>query len=88
MVKIVVKVENGLVQDVYSNSENVEVLVLDKDNNGADEDEVITDEEIFSFCKNENLKPISYASGIIDEREEGNPVLDYYNDIKTKPQLF
>jgi hypothetical protein len=32
MVKIVVKVENGLVQDVYSNSENVEVLVLDKDN--------------------------------------------------------
>jgi hypothetical protein len=35
-----------------------------------------------------NLKKLGSPRLNFDEREEGNPVLDYYNDIKTKPQLF
>lgn len=66
--KIIVTVEGGLVTDILSNTnEEIEVLVVDYDSEGADQDEILKKEEINDFKKNNNFKPISYKSGVAED---------------------
>lgn len=65
--KILITVEGGIVQQIFSTNENTEVLLVDFDSEGADSDEFLTEEEIKTFTKNENFKEPKLISGIYDK---------------------
>lgn len=44
--KIIIHLEGGLVQAVYTNTENVEIMVMDMDIEGADLEEIINYNDI------------------------------------------
>ena len=66
MSKVIVQVRGGLVQAVFGTDPSTEVLVLDYDTEGADEDEIMPLSEIEEFMGNDKAKCMDYKSGICD----------------------
>jgi len=66
MSKVVITIEGGLVQQVYSTDPDLQVVVLDLDIEGADDDEIMSLDELHSIMDNEKVKAIEYKSGVFD----------------------
>lgn len=68
MKKIIIEVEKGLVMDIYSNFQDVEVFVIDHDAELSDPDETLTPEELLNFKGIDKFIPVDFISGISKER--------------------
>lgn len=69
MSKIIITVECGCVSGVFATDKNVEVLIVDHDADGADPDEIFSDQEIKEFVGNEKFIEIDSRSGIMDNKK-------------------
>ncbi|MBE0069940.1 hypothetical protein [Thermoanaerobacterium thermosaccharolyticum] len=67
MKKIIIEVEKGLVTDIYSNFQDVEVLVIDHDAELADPDEFLTNKEILQFKGIDKFVPVDFMSRLSKE---------------------
>lgn len=64
--KTIIELEGGLVQNIYSNA-NHNILLIDRDVEGADEDEIISKKYVDNFIDNEKLESIEFDGGIYTE---------------------
>lgn len=65
--KMIVVVDGGLVVDILSTEEiPPEIIVVDKDTEGADENEIMSKEEIDKFVGKDIFKSIKYDRAISD----------------------
>ena len=67
MSKVIVTMQGGLITSVLSNDMNIEVLVVDYDSEGADEDEMITQEEVDVFVDLNDMHSLEWKSGVSEE---------------------
>lgn len=67
--KIIINLEGGLITEVFGN-DDVEILVIDRDTEGAEE--FISLDEINDFKENDKFYPLEVKSGIL---EEGIPLI-------------
>lgn len=67
MSKVIVQVRGGLVQAVFATDPTVDVIVLDYDTEGADEDEIMPLEELQELMADEKAKPVDFKSGIFED---------------------
>jgi len=67
MPKIIIEVEQGMIQKIFTTDKDTEVLVVDRDFEGADNDELISDKEIKKFCGKNKFAVIDYNSGIYEK---------------------
>lgn len=66
--KVIIELEGGLVQSVLSTDKNTEVLVVDRDLEGVDEEEIMTKNDIKKFIGKNKFFPVKrYISGVSDE---------------------
>lgn len=64
MSKIVVTLEGGLVTGILSSDMDVEVLVVDYDSEGADADEILSQEEVDNFVDGEHMWNVEHKGGV------------------------
>lgn len=77
--KIIIQVEKGLVSSVVTENKDTEVLIVDLDSEGANNDELLKDEEIKEFVKDiKFVSPKKEVSGIRDGNI--NEFIEYQNN--------
>jgi hypothetical protein len=74
MNKVVVTLEGGLVTSVISSDMDTEVLVVDYDSEGADKDEIISQEEVDTFIDGENMYTVDHKGGVAEGSLDFNVV--------------
>lgn len=67
MNKVLIIMEGGIVQHILSSSEDTEVLLIDRDTEGADPDEFLKSKEIENFIKGIEFKEPKLMSGVSDD---------------------
>ncbi len=67
MSKVIVQVIGGLVQAVFSTDPEVEIVVLDYDTEGADEDEIMPLSELEELMGEDKAKSVDFRSGIFED---------------------
>ena len=75
-IKVIISMEGGVIKSVLANTEDIEVLNIDCDDDdfGVDDDEIISDEEIERFADGDTFKVVeNYTSGVLEE--DGIPVI-------------
>ena len=72
--KIIITLEGGIVQSVLSSDKNVDVIVIDRDSDGADEEEYYSEDEVKDFIDDKVLNDIGFVAGVYE---------DDFNDIAT-----
>lgn len=74
MKKVIVEILGGAVIRVRGNMEaqNLQVLIMDRDVEGADPDEIMSKEEVLQFCGSDTFKSIYFKSGFYTEDEVQN----------------
>ena len=70
MSKIVITCEGGLVTNILSNNKEDEILVIDYDSEGADQDEIISQEEVDEFLNGDMVYDRKYKTGVSEESIE------------------
>lgn len=74
MKKIVVFIEGGVIQSIEGSIEDVEMIVVDRDIEGLEEDELSTKEEVEEKLKGCTFKNIKF------EYYNNNDILEYITD--------
>jgi hypothetical protein len=66
--KIIIEVEGGLVQRVLANRKDAQAMIVDRDVEGADPDEILTQKEINDYIRGNKFYDIDTTGGITDLR--------------------
>lgn len=64
MAKVVITLEGGLVTSVLSDNIDLDVMVVDYDSEGADADEIISQEEVDNFVDGEHMWTVDHKGGV------------------------
>lgn len=67
MNQIIIELQGGLVANVQSNDPDTQVLVIDRDMEGADDDEIGTLSEIEEFIGTETMVPVDTSMSMISD---------------------
>lgn len=66
-IKLIITVDGGIVQSVSSNHADVRVMIVDRDTDGADPDEFLTQQDMKDFIEREEFREVIKFSGVSDE---------------------
>ena len=82
MKKMVIVVEDGRVSAVYAEDPSaVDVVVVDCDTEGDDEDRLISEEDLLTLLGEKSLKEIQYSAEAYRDYETGNSISELISKI-------
>lgn len=88
MKKVIVTMEGGLIQSILTNDTEIQVFVVDYDSEGADEDVLLTSDDVSNFVGDTVFHEIGWDGGVSEENIAFPIASDKHSEVQEEPRKW